>query len=539
MTAEFTGLAAAFHFIRPAWLLALPLVAAIWWAVRRRERVRQTSSTLPMAAHLMDALTVNRSARSGWRPVDLVAASLIMAALGAAGPAWQRIPNPFFTETAPLIVALETTPSMQANDVTPTRIERAKVKLWDLMQRRSGGRTALLAFAGSTHLVLPPTEDPQIVKPFMEALSPEIMPVAGQNVAGVLEAAHALLVRENTPGSILIVSDGLDSADIPALAAYQAQPDAAGVVMLVVGTEAGGPVQRSDGSFVTGRSGTLLDTGVDARHLERLADTGVSVIRATTDDADLNRIQRRVASNLQNALDQDDAAAWDDQGAWLAWPGALLLLLWFRRGLTMQWGWLLAVGLGTGAIVPAPASADPVDWFLTPDQQGRLAFENAQFDTAADLFEDPMWKGIAAYRTGRYVEAAKLFARVPTARGLFNMGNSLIKSREYYRAIEAFRQAVAEDPTFREAERNLEVAEFLVGYLDRAREATDTGDESELGADGFKFDNRQEKGAEMVITNQSRLEAKSADQWMRAVDTEPREFLRFKFALEAERQAQP
>lgn len=205
----------------------------------------------------------------------------------------------------------------------------------------------------------------------------------------------------------------------------------------------------------------------------------------------------------------------------------------------MQWIWLVGVGVGIGTLSPITVQAEPVDWFLTPDQQGRYAYEHKDFGEAADLFEDPMWKGVASYRAGRYLQAAQLFARVPSAIGFFNVGNSLVKGREYYRAVEAYRQAVAQDPDFAQAQHNLEVAEFLVSYLDRLREQSDTGDESELGADEFKFDNKQDKGKEIVINNESRLETRSADQWMRAVATQPSEFLRLKFALEAERRGAP
>ncbi len=536
---DWLGIAQSFHFIRPLWLLALPLLLLAWWLVRRRDRLQASVTTTNIAHHLLGALTVNKAAREGVRPVDLVIIGLLFAVLAAAGPAWQRIPNPFFAETAPLIVAFEATPSMQANDVLPTRLERARLKLWDLMEQRSGSRTALVAFAGSAHLVLPPSEDPSIVKPFLEGLTPDIMPVPGQNGAAALAVAHELLTREQTPGSILFVSDGLDAADVPAFRSYLAQPDAAGIVLLALGTPEGGAVLRRDGSFATGADGRLIDTALNEDLLDRLADAGVSVVKATSDDADLASIQRRVASNLQNALDQDEAAAWDDQGWWLVWPGALVFLLWFRRGVTMQWGWLVVVGMASATFSPVPAHAEPIDWFFTPDQQGRLAFEDRRFSEAADLFEDPLWKGTAAYRAGRYQEAAQFFARVPTAQGFFNMGNALIKAREYYPAVEAFRQAVAEDPDFAPARHNLEVAEFVTAYLERLREQSDTGEQSELGADEFKFDNRQDKGVEMVINDTSRMEAKSADQWMRAVDTESSEFLRMKFALEADRQGQP
>jgi Ca-activated chloride channel family protein len=474
------------------------------------------------------------------RPVDLVALGLVLATLTAAGPTWQRIPNPFFAETAPLVVALEVSDTMLANDVLPTRLERARLKVLDLMDLRAGGRTALVAFAGSAHLVLPPAEDPRIIKPFLEGLDPEIMPRPGENGAAALALAQDLLAREDTPGSILFVTDGLDASDVPAFSTYRQQAAAAGIVILVLGTESGGVARRADGTFASGTDGGRLETGVDFAAIERLDGIGgVSVVRATADNADLARIQRRVATNLHNALDEDVGAAWDDQGWWLSWPGALLALLWFRRGWTMQWVWLCALGVGATAMTPMPAAADPMDWFLTPDQQGRYAFEQKRFSEATDLFEDPMWKGIAAYRSGRYQEAAEVFARVPTARGLFNSGNSYVKAREYDLAVQAFRQAVVEDPEFAEAQRNLVVAEFIVTYLNDLRLATDTGDESELGADGFKFDNKSGEGVEIVINDASRLEAKSEEQWMRAVDTQPGEFLRIKFALEADRGQTP
>ena len=126
------------------------------------------------------------------------------------------------------------------------------------------------------------------------------MPRAGENGAAALALAHDLLRREDTPGSILLITDGLATADVPAFQAYQKRADAAGLVLLVLGTQAGGVARRGDGSFATGADGRRLETGVDLASIERL---GVSVVRGTTDNTDLERIQRRVASNLLNALD--------------------------------------------------------------------------------------------------------------------------------------------------------------------------------------------------------------------------------------------
>ncbi len=173
--------------------------------------------------------------------------------------------------------------------------------------------------------------------------------------------------------------------------------------------------------------------------------------------------------------------------------------------------------------------------WLTPDQGGRLAYENLRFSEAVDHFEDPMWKGTAAYAAGRYEEAAEAFGRIPSAVAFYNRGNSQMKSFDYAKAIKAYELAVAEEPDWAEAVENLQLARYVLDYIEQAREQSDTGDESELGADDYKFDNTEERGRQMVITQESTIELESAEKWMRSVDTETRDFLRTRFSREAAR----
>ncbi len=194
---------------------------------------------------------------------------------------------------------------------------------------------------------------------------------------------------------------------------------------------------------------------------------------------------------------------------------------------------------GGALVVLAERGGDFTALWLTPDQQGRLAYERKEFFEAADLFEDPMWKGRAAHAAGRYPEAADAFARIPTAEGFYNRGNSLMKGRNYTRAISSYEQAVVEAPDWPEAAENLKLARHVLEYIEGVREQSDTGDESELGADDVEFDNTKEKGKEIVITKESTIEAASAEKWMRSVNTETRDFLRFRFALEASRRDAP
>ena len=177
-----------------------------------------------------------------------------------------------------------------------------------------------------------------------------------------------------------------------------------------------------------------------------------------------------------------------------------------------------------------------VDLWLTPDQQARIAYEGLDFPGAAERFEDPAWAGVAAYRAGQYEASAASFGRLPTAVGFFNRGNALMKNREYAKAIVAYEQAVAEDPDWAAAAENLELSRHVLQYIERAREQSDTGDETEYGADDYVFDNTQDRGVEIEITQQSTIELESAEKWMRSVDTETRDFLRTRFLLEATRE---
>lgn len=323
------------HFLRPLWLLALPYVALVWW-LARRETGHHPRGDAFLAPHLREALTIDRDVSDRLRPVDGVALVMLCLAVAAAGPTWKQQLAPWFRETAPLVVAVEVTDSMRSNDTLPTRLDRARYELIDLAKARTGARTALIAYAGSAHLVMPPTMDVRVLQTFLESLDPTIMPVAGTRASEVLSVARRLLSEEGPRSTLLFVSDGFASADIDAFAELGAAADAPALAALIVGRDEGGVALLPDGTPVLGPGGARLDTRVDPGPLRAAQrEAGMVVIRATADDSDTRALLRHIAS--QQAAAQDPDARWKDE-AWLAlWPALLLSLLWFRRGWTMRW----------------------------------------------------------------------------------------------------------------------------------------------------------------------------------------------------------
>ncbi len=498
---------ALFHFIRPWWLLLIPIALVLWWRVRHRA-TRQEDTVKGLAPHLADALRVGSDQRRRLLPIDGVAALMVLAALAAAGPTWSRIANPLLAQTAPLAIALATSESMLSRDVAPSRLERAKFKIEDLLATRAGARTALIAYAGSAHTVTPLTEDPEVLKPFLEGLSPEIMPSPGNNATAALTLAASALAAEPTPGAILFVADAVDRADIPAFQAHNAADGAPVIVYAVSG---------------------------DAAALDDLAGlSGVSGVALTPDGADVATIERRVASAYREALAADERLMWNDRGWILAWPALVLTLAWFRRGWTMRWSLVLVTLFSLGPVQQVRA-AGIADWFWTPDQQGRMAFDDKRYDDAAALFQDPEWRGYALYRAGKYEEAADVFSRIDTAEAAFSEGMAHIKSRGYRNAVAAFEAALERDPDYEAAARNLVIARAIVDYVERVREQSDTGEDSGIGADDIVFDNESGRGAETQISGADAVQPLSAEQWMRTVDTQTSDFLRTRFALEAAR----
>ena len=139
-----------FHFLRPAWLLALLPVVMVWLIVGRRgDVIRQWRKVI--APHLLAHLSVGSQDRWRFRPLHLTILVLLLGIIGLAGPTWEREISPFAEDTAPLIIVLDLSASMNAADVQPTRLKRAKQKVRDLLSLRSGSRSALIAYAGSSH----------------------------------------------------------------------------------------------------------------------------------------------------------------------------------------------------------------------------------------------------------------------------------------------------------------------------------------------------------------------------------------------------
>ena len=497
---------AAFTLLRPLALLALLPIAALWLFLRRRSAAEAPAVGEIIAPHLLAALTIGRNARSRIRAPDLLLGAAACMTVAAAGPAWRPAPSPFVTETAPLVVALDLSPSMSATDVAPTRLERAKQKIRDLLALRAGGRVGLVAYAGSAHLVMPLTDDPTVLLPFLEALDPGVMPDQGRRASAALALAETLLAHEDASGSILFVTDGADPADTAAF------PE-------------GG----------SARAALIVAPGSGAEIADWSRRANLATVTASIDDGDLRAVERALASSLARAAGAQGRL--QDDGWLLALPAGLLVLLWFRRGTTLRWGALLLAAALVPAVPAGPARADGLaatlaGWFWTPDQQGARLYAAHRYADAAAAFADPDWRAAALFRAGKYPDAAAALAPIQTSTAQTNRGTALVRGRDYQGAVAAFEAALKLDPGNATAAHDLDVTRQIIAYLSETREAEDEEQGSEPPDDTVK-DLSGDQGRRVRIDADSQLSEDAAAEWMRSVETRPADFLKSRFAIEA------
>nr|WP_315412804.1 VWA domain-containing protein [uncultured Pseudomonas sp.] len=485
---------ADFHFLRPAWLL-LALVGVLLPLIWRRSRDLQRRLRANIAPHLLPHLLLTPTDRHRLRPVHVLSALLLLGAIAAAGPTWEQDRPDFLENRAPLIIAVDLSPSMDTADVPPTRLRAAQHTLHDLVQRRKGARTALLVYAGSAHLVLPPTDDPALLDTFIQALATDLISQPGKNVAAVIDQAKRLL--DNAPGTLLLITDGADTAQLPSLKQHLADSPLQ-VLVLALGSS---PTLKALASATDAPLGSL-----------------------TLNDDDLDWIELHAQAHFQNADEQQRLLQWKDAGYWLCWPLLLLALFSVRRGWSLNWTAVLLLAV---LLQPTQAEANP---FLTPDQQGRWAFEHHHYPEAAARFVDPYWKGIAAYNAADYDLAQATFATLDTAPAAFYLGNIHVRRFKFDDAIVAYQHALQLQPVFPEASANLALAIALKKDTESA-----ANNAPEAKPDEVKFDKAPGKGQSKTIqTEQARNDA----LWLQNLTTSPATFLRRKFSLQ-DQETQP
>ena len=457
-----------FHFLRPLWLLAVPLV---WWMVfmLRKKWWQKGDWDREVDSHLLEFLATSPSQHKRkllpW--VMCLAGTLLLLSL--AGPAWQKKPQPLIKKSQARVLVLDLSFSMLATDVKPTRIDRVRFKLEDLLNNFSEGETALVGYAGDAFVISPLTHDANTISSLLPGLHPNIMPVPGSRADLGVELASDLLSRSiGSQGHIILVTDGIEESEISVIKNASGTNE---ISILAVGTEAGSPIALKAGGFLKDRNGAIVIPKLNLKPLSKLANqVNGELTLLSPDDRDVNQI---FAAETSEGIYKEDeqkrtSDKWNEEGPWLLLIVLPLTAMLFRRGI------LFSIGLiFLPAFFALPDTVMAFSWddlWLRPDQQATELFHQGETDYASKLFEDNEWKATAAYRSGDYEKAAEQFAKKDNTRANFNRGNALAFAGRLQAAIDSYEKVLSVNPQHKDAKFNKKLVEDLLKKQNKSQQ---------------------------------------------------------------------
>ena len=553
------------YFIRPGWLLLLPLVFLLPWWWRRGRRPSGDWERV-CDPHLLQWLSVRQAdeqVRNGgsW----LAAAALLICIFALAGPSWQKLPDSSFTARDARVIVLDLSRSMLAEDLRPNRLTRARFRLADMLEATQEGQTGMVSYGGDAYIVSPLTNDVNTIANLLPALQPDIIPVAGSRADLALDLAASLLKRAGLGhGEILLVSDSADSRD----AAKARELRDAGITtsVLAVGTVEGAPVP-SAGGFVSDRAGNVVIANLERAGLQAVAEAGGG------NYTELNAVDNEPVWMQEGGTEfsrREDALGerWKDAGPWLVLLLLPLALVGFRRGLFFLMPLLIMPALFYGS----PARADWWDdvW-KTRDQQAFEALQSEDAEKAAALAEDPDLSGEAWYRSGEFANAMQAWKNLDSADAHYNQGNALALMGELDAAIAAYDRALTLDPEMEDAQLNRELLEKMKEQQEQEQQQNQDGEsqdgessdeqqegdqsqqqEGQEGDASEEQEGEQQEGQEQegesgeqqseqteYVDAWSEEDAQAMEQWLRRIPDDPGGLLRRKFRNQHQRRGAP
>ena len=263
----------------------IPLIYGIMMSVRRR-RVKAFGDEA-----LVKALMPSYSPAKGWVRVILFSLAFFFFVIGLARPQIGARLAEKKKHGAEIMIVLDVSNSMLAEDYSPNRLERAKLSISRLTEKLKDDRIGLVLFAGSSFVQLPVTSDYTSAKMFLPGISTESIPVQGTAMGdAILTAARCFSTQSEKSRVIIVISDGENHEDDPVEAAKTATEVGAKVYTIGVGSAEGQPIPMN-GELLKDKDGNIVVTRLDEETLRKVArEGGGAYIHAGNDEFGLNPI---------------------------------------------------------------------------------------------------------------------------------------------------------------------------------------------------------------------------------------------------------
>ena len=478
-----------FHFLRPFWLLGLiPVMGFCWWYLKGRSSGGDWLDYCDAA--LLPHILIDRPSKKRYGSLWILGLGGVLGVIALGGPAFERLPTPVFRNLSSLVILLDLSYGMDATDIKPSRIERARYKIEDLLRARKDGQTALIAYAGDAFVVTPLTDDGATIAAQLMALSPKIMPEQGARIdLGLSKAADLLFQAGQKSGDILVVTAG-EEIDAARSEAARLLGEGIRVSVLGVGTKDGAPIPMPEGGFRKGSDGRIVISRLEMKPLWDLAQAGGGVYRSldagSKDTEALLEFLDRKGQGPEDKGQKLQVDQWRDEGIWLLPPLVFLAALGFQRG-----GLALILLV---CLIPLPSPANAFEWqdlWWTKDQQAERALKAGDPKKAADLFGRLDWKAAAQYKSGDFKASEEVLQGIKTPQGLYNRGNALAQEGKLEEALKTYDEALSHLPGDDDTITNRKLVEEV---LKQQQQQKDKNQDKDKDKDGKKDPSDGSKG---------------------------------------------
>lgn len=476
-----------FHFIRPLWLIMIPFIFFLIIVFKKRRlSVGNWGNIIDkkLIPYVLHRDQLKEDPKIWW----LFTVTGILAVIAMAGPTWEKIQQPSFRADQSLVIALDLSRSMNAQDLSPNRLTRGKLKILDILDRRRSAQVALIVYSANAFTVTPLTSDSDTIISLINSLDTSIMPSRGSYPAAAIEKGIQLLKQAGASnGEILLVTDGGITSDVFD-SVNKLKSEGYKLSVLGVGTEDGAPIPKESGGFVIDNSGQIAIARLEIEDLIKLASIGGGTYtNLTSNDQDINML---LSGKVLDAEESDESLVtdqWHEFGPWLLLLIVPLSSLFFRRG----WVFILIL-----SVLPHDNPVYAFEWidlWKTKNQQAKEAFDNGDYDTAVSLFTDPKWLAAANYDAKNFQKSAQIFNSIDDSDSLYNYANSLAKSGQFKKALEIYNEVIDIENKPEDAIYNRD----LIMNLLKEQESKGENDNNEQSSnEGSSGDNSQDEMSE-------------------------------------------
>lgn len=480
------------RFAEPLAFLALFLVPAVFLiqalAERRRAKVLARAGSVDLLERMaLAGRDAGRTAR--WAQATCFALALAFVVVALARPQFGMRTEIRKGRGMDVILALDLSRSMMAQDVVPSRLKRSKIELKDLVDQLPGDRVGLVGFTTVALPLCPLTVDHAALDLQLAAASPEDLPRGGTSMAQAIEAAQRMLESSKAKGAakaVVVVTDGEDHQGDAVGAAEKAKKAGIEVHVIGVGSRTGEPIPVYDengelNGYVKDSRGQTVVSRLDETTLEKVANAGGGLLALPGGGGglDLGPVKNHLATLKKAELEDREVRVYEERYQWALLPGLFFLLLATlirptRPRLRIVVGLLMVLLPRVGRAQPFTAEDPDVKAGNQALLEGRAADAAEAYEEAKTrLGADPRLsynQGLAEAGRGELDAAiSKLQTALeasgdPNLRGraAFALGNAYRKVKKYGEAVDAYKRALIEDPRLSGARRNLEIAQSLL-----------------------------------------------------------------------------